>query len=232
MSHIIHIPEADLVYFAIPKAANTSVKKFLLPLVAPGDRRKHANIHRQVEWQTLTKAEYLALRETGLGFTVTRNPYSRLVSAYRNKICGPRLHAPLEPLGFSHNMGFEAFLDRVAKIPDEKMDIHLVSQTALLTRNGRLLPHAVFDMEELSKVEGILKAWARARGQSLKGSIPVSNATGPLQSLDALADAGATSRDPKPSAQDTSRRLAAHLRAVVEERYRDDVRLFGYSFPY
>jgi len=232
MSYIVHIPEAGIVYFAIPKAANTSVKKFLLPLVAPTDRRKHANIHRQVEWKTLSKADFVALRGDVLGFSVTRNPFSRLVSAYRNKVCGPRLHAPLEPLGFRRNMPFPEFLDLVAKIPDEQMDIHLIAQTALLTRKGRLLPHAVFDMEELSKLEGVLKAWAQAQGCRLDGEIPVSNATGPLRSLDDLAAADLKPWLPKLPGQEPLRSFADHLRQVVEERYRDDVRLFGYSFPY
>lgn len=92
-------------------------------------------------------------------FCLVRNPWSRLVSCYKNRIlvdsnkdtgakstlykCSPE---------FKNDMSFEAFIDVVCKIPDSKADQHFRSQLFELTnRRGELLVNYIGHLENMGE---------------------------------------------------------------------------------
>lgn len=152
MSYILNFPNQRLVYFAIPKSANTSIKHWLLPLVGDDPLQyskngKFRNIHKQVPWTTINKLEFLDIKNQTLSFAVTRNPWERLVSVYKDKVLR-RLHDPFKKLGFSDTMTILEFAELVSEINDQEADIHFKSQWLFITHRGHLLPNLIFDINQ------------------------------------------------------------------------------------
>lgn len=152
MSYILNFPNQRLVYFAIPKSANTSIKHWLLPLVGNDPLQyskngKFRNIHKQVPWTTINKLEFLDIKNQTLSFAVTRNPWERLVSVYKDKVLR-RLHDPFKKLGFSDTMTILEFAELVSEINDQEADIHFKPQWLFITHRGHLLPNLIFDINQ------------------------------------------------------------------------------------
>lgn len=226
MSYIITIPDYDLVYFSIPKAANTSVKAFIgqvHPDFDPGTT--YRNIHQQLSWETLTKDQVVKSARDVLSFTVTRNPYTRLISTYNNKVCGRTLHVPFERLGFKKDMPFMDFLDLVERIPDDKIDIHLTSQWALLSKSGHLLPDLVVDMAELDKVQTVVRSVVERKGGRLDQDIEVSNRSKASKDVEDLLS-GKTESTVETKAK------KHRFQEIVQSRFRRDLEVFGYEWPF
>jgi hypothetical protein len=218
VSIILDFEAEGLVYFAIPKAANTSLRNWLLPLLPDRPAGQVRNIHQDVEWPRLSKEAFLARRKgTGtLSFAITRNPWTRLVSTYADKVLRETIHPPLGRLGFEAGMPFLDFVERVSEIPDREADVHIRSQWAFLTRDQRLLPDLVLDMSELPKLVRLLRAWSPERVGSLGD---------PARLNDTAA------RQDVPRFLDTPARRAA-FEALVHRRFKREIQTFGYAFPY
>ena len=226
MSYIISVADYDLAYFSIPKAANTSVKAFIAQVHPDFDpNMTYRNIHQQLPWDTLTKDQVVASARDVLSFTVTRNPYTRLISTYNNKVCGRTLHVPFERLGFTKDMPFMDFLELVDRIPDNKIDIHLKSQWALLSKSWHLLPDLVVDMGELHKVQTVVRSVVEAKGGRLDRDIEVSNRSKPSKGVeDLLSESTESTVDTKAKKY--------RFKEIVETRFRRDIEVFGYEWPF
>lgn len=218
MSHILVFPDHALVYFAIPKVANTSLRTWLAPLLGSERGKRYRNIHQQIAWPSLSGAEAALLDSGVFSFAITRDPTERLISAWRNKVCGRALHAPLAALGFTPHMPFPEFVSHACAISDADTDIHLRSQWTLLSHHGRLLPDLRVDMSRMDLVARTVRHWVRDRGSEL-GPIDHMNATGNID-LDALLDTIPTIR---------RRWVRGRLRDAIATRYRRDFELFGYE---
>jgi len=144
-----------LAYIGIPKAGNTSVKKWLAEsfgVALPNEGR--INIHDRVKYPFEYRTNrWLAKHgKSYLVFTVVRSPLERLASAYRDKIQREKVHTPLQKLGFTNAMSFGDFIQLACDIPDDEADVHIRSQWAMLSYEGQFLPNLTVHLGEINKI--------------------------------------------------------------------------------
>lgn len=206
----IFFEEARLVYIAIPKAANSALKRSFLPLIGLEDR-KYANIHDRevVPFNYINGKKVRKLRKRAFVFTVVRNPWDRIVSTYADKVCRDPIHKPFERYGFRAHMGFRDFLRGVCEISDQDADVHFRSQHSMIFLDGCLLPHMVLQMERLKK------DWPVLRGvvESLAGQQP-----GELRMVNQKK------HSPYRAYYD------AETQELVRRRYEAEIEVLGYEF--
>jgi len=226
MSLIIHFPEQKICYFAIPKAGNTTVKRFLSPLITGEEPRDHTNIHRELDWNTINHRTYDSLDLTGyLTFTVVRNPWERIFSAYKDKVVR-RLHAPLEKAGLSADASLLDFAEFCASRDDESLDVHLRPQSWFIKAEQRFLrkptalPDHVIDINDMPRVATLVRSHVPDFEYDPIGKTN-ENKTVTKPIVDFL------SSDPKLAAKQMRQ-----FNSIVAKRYADDVALFGYRSPY
>lgn len=209
--------EHRFVYFEVPKAACTSIKAALLPLfpgVEPdGDPLHKGVIHRAFEGSPYQVRTAKLLEERGYRdfykFSFVRNPWDRLFSCYRSKVKNRR-GVWLTETSYSGgqlypNMPFREFVEVVCRTPDEEANPHFRSQAAFLFSPKRdLLPDFVGRFENLAED---FREVAERIGVDLE--LPHANPSRPA---------------------DYRRAYGPGLARTVEERYREDVDLFDYSF--
>ncbi len=148
-------------YLPITKAANTSIKTALICADTGASLPENFNPHswrsaKAVSWDSAYAFE-------GLRFSFVRNPFARMLSCYRNKIlpeaetrgtyiCG--VHQSLLPFKcFAAGMSFDAFLGAIAAIPDERAEIHFLSQRCFLVG-----PKGI-RVDFIGRVENIQEHW-------------------------------------------------------------------------
>jgi len=187
------------VYIRVPKAANTSIRNSL------GEGRA-----RRV-WLPLLRRRY----PDHLIFSFVRNPWSRLVSAYRHKILEHRISDRYYLDGvhrgfvkwrypFRAGMPFEEFAEFVCGLRDAQAEKHLKSQSYFIVQRGLLVPAFI------GRFETIADDWAalcRALGTAIE-----------------LVRYNRTHGPPYPTY------YTPRLVNLVGDRYREDVTRFGYQF--
>jgi hypothetical protein len=94
---------------------------------------------------------------TSITVAFFRNPLARLVSAYNHLVCAEDgLHSGLQKFGYQHGMDFGQFIDLTLSIPDNKIDLHLRSQTWQLCE---ALEHHYTTVVWLGQVEQLPAHW-------------------------------------------------------------------------
>jgi len=138
---IIKNDALKLAYIVNPKVASSSISFFLndgietKSLTGKSTKEKHAILHKETlhtyhEIDHLKAAGYFV-------FSFVRNPYSRIVSFYRNKFEQKHTDHP-QSKGFAFNRQFQKirnFSDTVkviANTPNYLSDAHFMSQTRIL----------------------------------------------------------------------------------------------------
>ena len=132
----------NLTYIETPKNACTSVKR-LLSIALLNKELENFNIHDDF-FQSLTRIGRLApiITQKALfgdyfRFAITRNPISRLISAYEDKIINNEYERKrIRPkFGFEvdEEMDLVQFLHRLQAIEDLERDIHFMSQSKVLS---------------------------------------------------------------------------------------------------
>ena len=172
--HYLVLPQLGLAYCRVPKAANSSVRYLLARRFGFKAPETEPNLvpNKDRFWtgqppggaHCLTPAEF-ALLQAGADrpwcFSIVRNPVSRLYSAWNNKVLERRPDRPLparfREMGVTPGMDFAAFVDRVAETVDDNSNIHIRSQSSILTLDGRVLPDFV------GRVETIVPDWNHIR---------------------------------------------------------------------
>ena len=147
---VLRFAEHRIVYIPIPKAANSSIRRALLPLLD----ENQGDIQQIQRFDGFDKLRYSdaapALTDDWLVFTVVRDPYSRFVSAYLDKIVSrPRLFPSFAAMGVSHGDSIETFARIVEKWPRLLLNDHIMPQTMLLSRamsRPGLVVHRVEDL--------------------------------------------------------------------------------------
>lgn len=167
-------------YYPIPKVANTSLKALAVDLVQdelpewvvervaaegwkpwPFRRAEGRKVLR--EQRILLGRDEARALEGYWSFAFVRNPFDRLVSCFRQKILSPEVNDRNYEKGvyrkfldfdglFYPEMGFDAFVDAVARIPDPAADRHFRSQhTFVSDGQGRLWVDFVGRFERLAE---------------------------------------------------------------------------------
>lgn len=160
---IWYLADIDLVYLQIPKIASTSVTRSLSKFML--DQRGPVIKLEQVgRKQVREMAEVCALHsstkataskyKTAYKFGLVRNPLERLWSCYKNKVLDPYQNGG-ENIFWNHgiqlDMSFDAFVRRVAKIPDHKINRHLKSQCWYLYDRDLCLADYIARFESLTQ---------------------------------------------------------------------------------
>ena len=208
-SNILFFSTIKIAYIGIPKAANTSIKYWLLPLVGK-ENIETSNIHkRNIGYVYCNNKWLFEHKDSCFVFTVVRNPWSRLYSTYRDKIKRKNVHTPLKKLGFENSMSFKDFIKKCCDIPDNKADVHIRSQSAMLMWQGTLLPNLIIKMEQLADVSNIIESVVTTHSDKKLGKLPWKNKNNDGVYKEVYDD---------------------ETKELVALRYERDIRLFGYSF--
>lgn len=215
--HVMWLPEAQIGYFRVAKAANSSIRTALalaFDLTSTAGRRPSkdafwAEQGRDRVWRMRPAAYALhPATRAGWSFTFVRHPVSRLYSCWNNKVVeNPVLLPRMVEMGITRGMDFDAFVEVVARTPDAKSEIHLRSQTSIVTWRGRVLPDFV------GRVENVEADWNHVRYeiQMRCGIDP-----GPMRRHNMRGQTG-------PEIAET---LSPETRARIATRYAEDFRLF------
>lgn len=174
---IVALHPYHLLYFAVPKVANTSLKATFSRILAdavpdlvgpePTDKDRRSLFRKQSR-DIMYDREYLLCKHQVPkyghyeSFAFVRNPWDRLVSCYTNKLervdlsNGPQGRDTLESLAtagrFSEDMSFRDFALAVCDIPDEQANRHYRSQHTFITdRSGGLIPKRLYWFEHLAR---------------------------------------------------------------------------------
>lgn len=220
--NIMISPDLAFLYVPVAKAGNSTARRRLLALAGVETPRADAmgTIHR-IQAPYLSLADFTGaglrrvLREPGpFRFTIVRNPYARLASAYRDKILDLNGNQALAP--FRHELDlastrtptFEQFVRQVAARGDEGCGRHWMSQ-------HRLTLSDLIDYDFIGRVESfdrdfatILERIGRSRDD-----------------IDGVED---INRSQVPD-DDGAVVYTAEIAALVFERYRRDFERFGYD---
>jgi hypothetical protein len=227
-SHIFLYPDYKLIYMAVPKVANSSIKSALWPLFPEEAREQTPNqerprgLYRQggdiLFKQGLRLFKHQVPKYRGHEIVAfVRNPWDRLVSCYKDKIAegsvtedGTRKtredRAMYRNAGFEKDMPFEEFVRLVSETPDANANRHFRSQHTYLTdKHGRLLPTRIGRFERLSE-----------DFNAIMESLGAGHITLPRLRYSDAADYRAY--------------YTEELRDIVAERFRGDIELFDYRF--
>ena len=148
-----------------------------------------------------------------------RNPFTRLISCYRNKVVNTQLmEKKYKFLGVSlikHRMPFEAFVEVIVDLPDELINDHFRRQTEYICPLGRKL---VFDF--VGRFENLAEDWRYiAERFDFEPHLVHHNQSTPQE--------GTTGKEDYRSYY-----TSVELVDTVYRYYEEDIRLFGYEKDY
>ena len=114
-------------YWAITKCGNTTVKHHLYTLQngKTFDVKKSIHIHGRAGI-TYIKPEY-ALSNGFTNFTVTRHPYDRLLSMYKDLVLSRPKRG--KKAGIEDVVTVDDLLEHIQSLPDKQRDVHFRSQS-------------------------------------------------------------------------------------------------------
>jgi hypothetical protein len=121
----------NLIYIRIPKSASTSLSWMMLQCLYPPLKGKNLSAE-QINFLTdVNLKTNLDVEESGVFFTVVRNPFARIVSVYHDFFqASPDAFIYQDYLFgvFGTQMTFKNFVKRLEKVPDALKDQHLRPQ--------------------------------------------------------------------------------------------------------
>jgi hypothetical protein len=147
-------------YWGITKCGNTSIKHSLImasnTVILEQKPDKHgANSWVHSEKNVLYISSEAALSNGNINFTVTRHPYDRFISMYKDTQRRHnhffRKHKDLRVSSINDLITF------VENIPDDRREVHFRSQCYYITEKDHILPSIVFDINDTERIENTLR---------------------------------------------------------------------------
>lgn len=201
----IAMHDLRLVLMLVCKAGNTSVKKAFAGAL---------DLDRRIDLvlPTINKRPAREMREEGyLLVSVVRHPLARLASCWADKVvCPDRFHRPFARkygAAIWPGMGFDAFVRFVAGLDDGIADQHVRSMAWDLVDDEGIVPGLVLRQEESCWWQQLRVAVHDHCGLDIGPELRV-NASDPERIKGIWTD---------------------ELRALAQERYRQDMEVFGYA---
>jgi hypothetical protein len=144
-------PKTKTIWFCVPKAANSSIKRVLLQMhgIVPPETPYELHNHEHFQW-TSAEAAATAWRHY-LRIAVVRNPYTRLYSLWRDKCAIEGWWESIPIFGLRTGMTFREFCDVTLSQYDHEQNIHYRPQTALVCYRNKVAADIVVKMEELQQ---------------------------------------------------------------------------------
>jgi chondroitin 4-sulfotransferase 11 len=204
--YYVIIPEKKLIYLINYKVASSSILSTLIAKKVIDNEEIHT-IAKQVLLQKLI----LNKRERKYyKFTFVRNPYTRLISCYKNKILNEK--DKKRPY-FKQNLfkqilkskSFDDFIKSVCKIPDRISDMHFISQYYYIYKGNNPI------VDFVGKFETLQKDFKYIKDKFNLESLPHCNKT---------------------SKSDWMNNYTLETAELVYNRYKNDFKAFGYEKEY
>ena len=155
---VLDVPELEARTVQVPKAGSGTIRMQVLSQLR---HQTGADLPKEALWRFVrfvTPEALPTLQPPRFSFGFVRDPYARLVSAYRHKIERPRRQGKrISPLfavygrAFSLSMDFPSFVRAVAAVPDDRAEKHFRSQVRFLYRSGRPLVDFVGRLERFDE---------------------------------------------------------------------------------
>ncbi len=217
----ILIDEYKTIFSVFSKNACTSMKAHLVKtLDLPQSIIYPEDVHGPgvYDYPTVIDEELVSTYKSYLRFCIIRNPWSRLLSCYKNKVRGPEVNNHIYKNGVNANfakisnefkggMSFADFVELVCTIPDSIADRHFRSQLYdMVTETGELRINYIAKLENLN------------------------------QHLDEIHQLTGMPFDDFPRLNKTSKKQAytdfytPDLIEKVSERFKGDIELFDYQY--
>ena len=200
--------DSKICYIPIPKAANTSMRYALLPLLHLAPSEVH-NVHKDNRIPKMRSSNFLQTYDPSwFVFSVVRHPAARAYSAYKDKLLRPAVpFRRLSEMGLKKGDTFETFLNALQDWPIKALNDHFLPQSDLLSR---FLPDSkisVYKLENVGKWWETLEAEIFARsGLNL----------GTLQNLNKTF-------------KSTEKELSHAEKSIIYDLYHRDFETFGYE---
>lgn len=193
--------EKKLIYLINPKIACTSLKANLFNC----NTKYHERIH-SILWahgkNEIAKKDF----ENYFIYTYVRNPFERLVSCYKNKVCQQKHYYDSYLFGFIlPDKGFDSFVNKIFFIPDFLSDRHFRSQYSLIYKKGKCM------VDFIGKIETIKESFPKLAKKYNLSSLQYYNTTKKNNWMDYYTISTAKK---------------------VYKRYKKDFKIFGYNKYY
>jgi hypothetical protein len=160
LTEYLTLPDKKLIYVVISKSACTSIKNTIGKDYGIESLKKSGlDIHKDPRWRRLFGNINREIKEQYDFFTFVRNPLSRLVSCYEDKVLFNNDNNKLAefyfegyPFNIKANMPFKEFISVICKIPHFLADRHFKSQAFTLRINN-------IDTIQIGNVEHMMVDW-------------------------------------------------------------------------
>lgn len=209
-------------YIPVPKAANTSILNAIFHLKSKQERNKilssipeskiiiDPNDSAAVHLYSTYMYDKIINKNTPNNyfiFSCVRNPYSRFLSFYKDKILrwDPFIEEKMKSIGFYFNMPFNECLENLVSIKDySTLDQHIIPMTYLLYWDGKLLADLIL------KVETLKSTWSNFSAKFNQSTFILRN-------------------DNKGKSLENEITLTQEQREKIYNYYKDDFLAFGYE---
>ena len=216
----IPIHEYKLIYFQIPKCANTSVIFSLgqitnwdnFPKMEKFDFSKHHQIQESVRrYKKPFTPAVLEQYHDYFKFTFVRNPWDRAVSCWYDKVKNKKdWFVAFSRWGLDkRDISFEKYCERILSIKDMDSNDHFRSQSFCVGQSGELF------LDWYGKVESANEDWSFLQEHVLNNY------------NENLPDLNIVNRIDRAH---YSFYYTDYTRGLISTRYKDDVKAFDYSF--
>ncbi|QDY68762.1 sulfotransferase family 2 domain-containing protein [Qingshengfaniella alkalisoli] len=205
---VMLIEQARALYVPVPKAANSSARRALAPSVGI-DGASVGDVHKDTrlpihKWSEIEPR----LTEDWFFFTIVRNPFTRILSAYRDKVLDRKVQLKaLRAMGMTADDSFETFLKACARWPRKLLNDHFIPQADLLSKplaTGRLT---------VLKSEDLPDGWSGICDRLETSGVPRPDLIGHTNRAMSQRDSGFSDAEI----------------ALIQKLYADDFKYFSYS---